>query len=638
MYVYKIKQFAKHLDSKIILAMLAAFLIICLVLLNIAYERKKLQVIEKSLTGYMSYLQDMIFSSTYDSLKKGNMRLFTNLLNEIGEYEYVDEFSLVKPEGKIIYSSDNDKKGTNDSNVIGLSDKLQISDMVNNTYYFPVTTSAYCTRCHTRWKEGEINSFYKVALSRRALIDISNFSYNSYYMVIFSGIIMFIFFYMFYYIIKKKVSEDAVKESEKKFRSLFENIMDVQYSTDIRGNLTLISPSGVKLLDYNDEDEMKRYGLGQSMFYDKAERTKFLRTLAEKGEVKDYAIRLRKKDNTPVIVEMNTKVIFDSVGNPTAIEGIFRDITHRKEYEKQLLLTGIIFDTAVESIVITNNKGVIDKVNPAFTEITGYLPQEIIGKTTRILRSGKHPQSFYYNIQKELFKNGRWSGEVWSKKSNGEIYPEWVSATTIKDDDGNIQHFVLVSHDITELKQNEEQLKHQAYHDGLTGLPNRGLLHDRIERALAFSTRHKTKLAIIFIDIDNFKHINDAAGHHVGDIYLQKIAGILQDSCREEDTVSRVGGDEFVILLPDAETEDSAVNVAKRIFESFTDAIVINDFRLQPSASIGISFYPKDGTEASDLLRAADMAMYQAKQKGKANFVIYDKSMDTSDIDKLGLE
>lgn len=628
----------KYVDSKIITILVAVCIITGLVWLNISVERKKLGFIEKSLEGYMGYLKNMIFSSTYDALKKGNMKLFTNLLNEIGEYEYVHEFSLLTPAGKIIYSSDPKKMGHKDSNVKGLTDKKEFSDFQKITYYYPVLTTSYCTRCHTSWHTGGINSFYKVALSRKALVDISQFSYNSYYMAIFSGIIMVIFFYMFFYMIKKKVSEDAVKESERKFRSLFENIMDVQYSTDIRGNLTLISPSGVKLLGYDTEDEMKRYGLGQSMFFDAEERSKFLRTLSREGEVKNYEIRLRTKDNAPIIVEMNTKVIYDSLKKPVAIEGIFRDITYRKEYERQIHLMGIIFDTTMESIVITNERGVINQVNPAFTEITGYKPQEIIGKNIKLLRSSRHTEGFYLGVQKTLLRTGRWSGEVWNRKANGEIFPEWTSATTITDKESNKKHYVLVSHDITELKNSEERLKHQAYHDQLTGLPNRGLLKDRMDMAMAYCSRHEKQMALLFIDLDNFKNINDNAGHHVGDMYLQHIGHILNSACREEDTVARVGGDEFVILLPDVESEESALNVARRIFEQFGEPVLINDYRLQPAASIGIAFYPKDADNPIDLLRAADMAMYYAKEQGKGDFVTYRSSMDTSDVDKLGLE
>jgi len=337
-------------------------------------------------------------------------------------------------------------------------------------------------------------------------------------------------------------------------------------------------------------------------------------------------------------VEMNTKVIYDDLRNPVSIEGVFRDVTERKEYEKQLEQMAIVFDTAVESIIILNSKGIIEKVNPAFTVITGYKPAEIIGKSPKILRSEKHKESFYIGIQKKLFRTGLWQGEIWNRKVNGETYPEWLSVTCIKDNTGSILHYVLVGHDITELKRSEEKLKHQVYHDSLTGLPNRELLKDRIDMALAYSTRHKTKLAILFIDLDNFKNINDTAGHQVGDVYLRKIAEMLSCSCREEDTVSRIGGDEFVILLPDAEHDNSAEKVAKRIFKAFNTHVVIDEYKLSPSASIGISIFPENGNNPTDLLRAADMAMYHSKEKGKGSYAFYQPDMDTSDIDKLSIE
>jgi len=618
--------------------MVAVCLITGLVWLNISVERNKLGLIEESLSSYMTHLKNMIFSSTFDSLKKGNMKVFNNILKEIGSYEYVYEFSLLSPDGKITFSSDDAKAGRTDKNVIGVKKEKVLKNVSNITYYFPVQTVSYCTRCHIDWPLGEINSYYKVVLSRQALVNISKFSKSTYQTAIFSGIIVFIFFYLFYYIVKNKVSEDNAKENERLFRSLFENIMDVQYKTDINGNLTLISPSGIRLLGYDNEDEMKRFGAGQIMFYDLSERHRFLKILAKEGSVKNYEIKLRKKDNTPVVVEMNTRVIYDNLRNPISIEGVFRDITYRKEYEKQLNLMGIIFDTAVESIVIANSKCVIDKVNPAFSDTTGFRPQEVIGRTPLVFRSDKHERSFYHGMHKELFRNGRWTGEIWNKKASGEVYPEWVSITVIKDEQGNISHYISVSHDITEQKKSEEQLKHQAYHDALTKLPNRELFNDRLEVALAYCQRHEKQLAVLFIDLDNFKQVNDTAGHQVGDVYLKTIATILKDSCREEDTVARIGGDEFAVLLPDADGRESAEMVAQRIFKLFTKTVEISGYKMSPSASIGIALFPDDGSSGVDLLKAADMAMYYAKEQGKSDYAFYNPTMNTSDVDMLELE
>lgn len=631
------KSYRHYIDPNIFLMMVVIIVVTILVWGNVSMERNKLIYIEDSLRGYMGYLKDMVFSSAYDSLKKGNMKVFNNILNEIGDYEYVSEFSLVTPDGVIKYSSVKDKMGSRDSNVIGLKDKKNFDDRENTTYYFPVTTVSYCTRCHMSWELNGINSFYKVSLSRQALLKISYFTLNTYAMVVLSGIIMVVFVYMFFYAIRKRISEDTAIEGEKKFRSLFENIMDVQYSTDIHGNLTLISPSGVRLLGYDDEEEMKRYGLGQRMFFDIDERRTYLKTLAAQGEVKNYEIRLKKKDNSPVVVEMNTKVLWDNQKNPVSIEGIFRDVTYRKEYEKQLELMGIVFDTTVESIIITNSRGVVNKVNQAFTEITGYRASDIIGRTPKMIRSNLS-EAVFIGAQKELFRTGKWSGEVWNKKANGDIYPEWLSVTSIKDEKGEVTHYVLVGHDITEQKRSEEQLKFQAYHDTLTGLPNRELLGDRIDVALAYSARHGKKLAVMFVDLDNFKYINDTAGHHVGDVFLKEIASILKESCRDEDTVARIGGDEFVILLPDIENETSAENVAERIFEALSETIVINGYRLMAGASMGMAFFPKDGESVTELLRNADTAMYHAKQHGKGHFEKYNSTMDVISVDRTGIE
>ena len=297
-----------------------------------------------------------------------------------------------------------------------------------------------------------------------------------------------------------------------------------------------------------------------------------------------------------------------------------------------------VFDNAVEGITITKTNGEIINVNPGFTAITGYTAEEAIGKNPRILKSEHHDADFYREMWRNLTEKGFWNGEIWNRRKTGEAYPEWLSITTIKDRNGKASHYVAVFYDISDIKRGEEQLRYQANHDSLTGLPNRQLLIDRLETVLAHAQRHDLSLAVLFLDMDNFKTINDSLGHNVGDFFLQQVAKILEDCVREEDTVARIGGDEFIVLLPEIKHEQDAIQVARRIVEAFTRPLNIKGNELFASASIGISIYPDDGRHADNLIKNADLAMYEAKASGKNSYRLFTRSMNELMVRRLELE
>ena len=297
-----------------------------------------------------------------------------------------------------------------------------------------------------------------------------------------------------------------------------------------------------------------------------------------------------------------------------------------------------VFRNSVEGICVTDTDGVIQMVNPAFTRITGYRAEEAIGKSPRILKSDHHDSKFYEQMWHELLSVGQWSGEIWNRRKDGEAYPEWLNISSIQDDRGKKTHYVGIFHDITEMKKTEEVIKYQAYHDALTALPNRMLFLDRLEVALHHAQRQDQKVAVFFLDLDHFKTVNDSLGHAIGDKLLQEVAKRLLQTVREEDTVSRLGGDEFTIILPDVAVPKEIAVVASRIVNEIRRPFVIEGQEIVIGASIGISMFPMDGSDAGALVKNADTAMYRAKREGRRNFQFFTRSLEEGALSRIDLE
>jgi len=308
--------------------------------------------------------------------------------------------------------------------------------------------------------------------------------------------------------------------------------------------------------------------------------------------------------------------------------GTHQDISLRKKTEEKLKLLASVFSDAHEGITITDtNKNIVD-VNPAFYEITGYSRNEVIGKNPKILSSGKQDPTFYADMWQQINKNSFWKGELWNRKKNGEIYAISVSISSIEDKNHNIINYISVFTDITNSKQQQEKLHLMAHYDVLTGLPNRVLFVDRFRQAIAHSKRSTNQLAICFLDLDKFKPINDNYGHEVGDELLVEVAKRIKLCIREEDTVSRQGGDEFALLLNDINSITQVKQTLKRIHDTLSQPYLINNNTHNISASSGITIYPLDKGDIDTLLRHADQAMYQAKQTGRNRYFIFNTEQD----------
>lgn len=348
--------------------------------------------------------------------------------------------------------------------------------------------------------------------------------------------------------------------------------------------------------------------------------------------------RIVQPDGSEKIVCNQAEVIFDSAGTPVRMLGTIQDITESINAETELKLADIVFKNTLEGIAITNAEGTILSVNPAFTTITGYRADEAIGKNPRILKSDHHDDGFYKNMWAELLEKGHWHGEIWNRKKSGEAYYEWLTIVAIKDADGKPCNYVSVFRDITEIRQKDEHILHMAYHDPLTNLPNRLLFHDRLQQALSSARRYPRVIAIMFIDLDRFKIINDTFGHNVGDTLLQAVASRLKDAVRQNDTVSRLGGDEFIILLSEIEKVQDAALVAQKILHLLSASFVVHGHELNITASIGISVYPDDGNDVQMLMKKADTAMYHAKEQGKNAYQFYREDMNTMLFERILLE
>ena len=306
----------------------------------------------------------------------------------------------------------------------------------------------------------------------------------------------------------------------------------------------------------------------------------------------------------------------------------FTDITERKAAETRLKLAASVFLHAHEGIMITDAYGTIIEVNNTFSRITGFTREEALGQNPRIMKSGKHPPEFYKTMWDDLITRSYWHGELWNRHKSGELYAEKLSITGVRDTDDASLHYVALFSDITELKEHQQQLEHMAHYDALTGIPNRVLLADRLKQAIAQSRRHQRSLALVYLDIDGFKEVNDAHGHETGDLLLIAIAQRLRDTLREGDTLARLGGDEFVAVLTDLGNRGECEAILTRLLQSAATPIKIEQLTFQLSASLGVTLYPQDGSDADTLLRHADQAMYQAKQAGKNRYYLFDPEED----------
>lgn len=302
---------------------------------------------------------------------------------------------------------------------------------------------------------------------------------------------------------------------------------------------------------------------------------------------------------------------------------MIEDITLQKQAEQNLRLTATIFETTADAILVTDLHNRIQKVNPAFTKITGYTMEEVYGEPVSKLSSGRHDMRFYEKMWKQIKETGHWQGEIWNRKKEGEIYVAWLSISVISDEQGEPQYYMAILSDISRLQEDLENIRYLANYDSLTNLPNRLLFHDNLLQAQIWARRHNRMFALLFIDLDGFKPVNDELGHAVGDQLLQGVAQRLLNCVRETDTVARLGGDEFIAILGEINQAKYAANIANKIIQTLQKVFMLGELEINISASIGITLYPSDSEDVDVLLKMADKAMYAAKRKGKGQYCFF---------------
>lgn len=312
-------------------------------------------------------------------------------------------------------------------------------------------------------------------------------------------------------------------------------------------------------------------------------------------------------------------------------------VSERRRAEDKLRLAASVFENTSEAVMITDDQSCIVSVNRAFTEITGYSVADVLGKNPKILGSGRHDREFYERLWNSVASYGHWHGEIWDRRKSGEIYPAWLALSVSKDETGRITNYISISSDISERKQAEAHIQHLAQHDALTGLPNRMLLQDRIAQALVHAGRQHIQVGILFMDLDRFKVINDTLGHEIGDVLLVMVAERLKHCVRQEDTVGRQGGDEFLIVLHEMAHSQDAALVAQKVVSVVSEPYQVRGYELHITPSIGISIYPADGTDAGALMKNADTAMYHAKRSG-GTYRFYAAEMNASAFKRLTVE
>ena len=451
-------------------------------------------------------------------------------------------------------------------------------------------------------------------------------------------------------------ASESLRDSEQRYRMLAESISDVIFSTDSRLALNYVSPSVLSVLGYEVEwifnngwqSTIANPQQLTSIFHlmdrvskalDKPDQLALLRSQVQ---TQLFLFDCLRADGRKIPIELRLVLVWDEHGAFEGVLGVGRDISQQRRAEKDLRMAATVFEHSTSAILITDPAGYIVQANEAFSRVSGYAVEQVLDQLPNMLTVDEQQEAHLRYVLKQLSQHSTWEGEVWLKRRNGEHYPAWVGITAVLDDEGDLASYVCFFTDISERKASEQRIHRLAYYDALTHLPNRTLFQDRLHTALQAAERQKSWVVLMFLDLDRFKPINDSLGHAAGDRMLKEMATRLLGCVDDDDTVARMGGDEFTLLLqPRANRQialNRAIHVAEQILASLVKPFVLEGREFFVTASIGIALSPQDGNELSQLMKNADTAMYHAKERGKNNFQFYQADMNASALERLELE
>ncbi len=429
---------------------------------------------------------------------------------------------------------------------------------------------------------------------------------------------------------RRKRAENALRQSEARYRTMFDSAPEGVWMIDPDRRTTEVNERMCDLVGYSREELLGRNPAELAdeengrIFEEKAR-------IVPNRQTRTYEIALRHRDGHNIRTEFRATNLFNEDGSVMGVMAFVVDLTVRKQAEERLQLAASVFGHAREGIVITDAQGTIVDVNGAFTRITGYGREEAVGQNPSMLKSGRQDAAFYEVMWRDLKEQGHWSGEIWNRCKDGEVYAELLTISAVRDGAGAVQQYVGLFSDITAIKQHQSELEHIAHYDALTNLPNRVLLADRLQQAMAQAQRRGQQLAVVYLDLDGFKAINDRHGHEVGDQVLITLARRMKQALREGDSLARLGGDEFVAVLIDLDDMAASRPMLSRLLAACAQGVQVAELGLQVSASLGVTFYPQSQEiDADQLLRQADQAMYQAKMAGKNRYHLFDAEQDSS--------
>ncbi|MCJ8168508.1 EAL domain-containing protein [Atopomonas sediminilitoris] len=431
--------------------------------------------------------------------------------------------------------------------------------------------------------------------------------------------------------------ERDIQLSQEMFSKAFHSSPDGLVLTRLRDGQILEVNQGFERITGITIDDAKRSStLALNLWANPSDRQAMLAQLQQEGSVTDFETSIQHLSGDLRACLLSARQI--TINGDACMLTIARDVTAQRQLEDELRQAATVFASTMEAVLVTDTQRRITQVNQAFTRITGYSREEALGKNPRLLSSGRHTSEFYEQLWQHIADQGQWQGELWNRRKSGEEYPQWLNISAVRDTHGALSHYVAVFSDITPLKQAEQRLEFLAQHDPLTQLPNRLLLEQRMQQALRNAQGTPLGGAVLFLDLDRFKHINDSLGHPVGDLLLRAVAERLQQQLEDDDTLARLGGDEFIILLPRRRTSQDAEHAARKLLNCFNQPLRADEHEFFLHASIGISLYPQDSNNVAELISHADAAMYRAKRQGRNRFAFYSKELTEQALRRVQLE